>query len=103
VGLSLGVVVYWQSATSFHILRFLLGIAECGTFPGMWYHLSLFYTAADLGPAYAVVTSATALASVLGGFLAAGLLCMDGVGGEEGVRYEFPSLHWRTRLAAALA
>lgn len=78
-----------KSATSFHILRFLLGIAECGTFPGMWYHLSLFYTAADLGPAYAVVTSATALASVLGGFLAAGLLCMDGVGGLHGWQWLF--------------
>eukprot|EP00873_Tetraselmis_striata_P027552 jgi/Tetstr1/447816/TSEL_035146.t1 len=78
-----------NNATSFHVLRFLLGIAECGTFPGMWYHLSLFYSAGELGPAYAVVTSATALASVLGGFLAAGLLCMDGVAGLHGWQWLF--------------
>lgn len=28
--------------------RLLLGVTESGTFPGMWFHLSLFYTGAPL-------------------------------------------------------
>lgn len=38
-----------QRPVEFYVLRFLLGLAECGTFPGMWYHLSLFYDSAHMG------------------------------------------------------
>lgn len=29
---------------AFYALRFLLGAAESGTMPGMWFHASLFYS-----------------------------------------------------------
>ena len=35
--------VFVNSATEFYILRFLLGAAEAGTFPGINFTLSLFY------------------------------------------------------------
>eukprot|EP00884_Botryococcus_braunii_P022688 jgi/Botrbrau1/9102/Bobra.0305s0009.1 len=68
----------------FYILRFLLGVAECGAFPGMWYHLHLFYTSEQLGVAYSAVASATALSQVVGGPLAAGILALDGLAGLRG-------------------
>ena len=51
----------WQ----FYLLRLLLGVTEAGSFPGMWYHLSLFYSEKDLGLAYAYVTLGSAVSQVL--------------------------------------
>ncbi|GAB4813303.1 hypothetical protein N2152v2_000349 [Parachlorella kessleri] len=73
----------------FLLLRFALGVAECGAFPGMWYHLSRFYTESELGPAYSKVASCTVLAQVVGAPLAAGILAMDGAGGLRGWQWLF--------------
>lgn len=51
---------------------------------GIWYSLALFYNSEELGPAYATVAMATAVASVLGGPIAAGLLMLNGLGGLHG-------------------
>ena len=50
----------WQ----FYMLRMLLGVTEAGSFPGMWYHLSLFYSEKDLGLAYAYVSLGSAVSQV---------------------------------------
>jgi MFS family permease len=73
-----GLVAMAFSATNSKImflsLRVALGLAECGTFPGIWTHLSHFYTARELGSAYAQVTTSTALAQVIGAPIAAVIL-----------------------------
>ena len=33
-----------KNVTQFYVLRLLLGVTESGTFPGMWYHMSCFYS-----------------------------------------------------------
>lgn len=53
-----------QGKWSFYILRLLLGATESGTFPGMWYHLSTFYTEKEIGVAYSYVSAGTALSQV---------------------------------------
>lgn len=85
-----------NSVPAFLALRFLLGATEAAAFPGMWYHLSLFYPAepgepgtTGLGAAYAKVASCTALAQVLGAPLAAAILSMDGLGGLRGWQWLF--------------
>ena len=55
----------------------------------MWYHLSLFLDADELGVAYAGVTTATALSQVIGGPLAAALLLLDGKLGLHGWQWLF--------------
>ena len=65
---------------------------------GMWYSMALFYDSGELGPAYATVAMATAVASVLGGPIAAGLLMLNGLGGLHGwqvsaLDVEGPCLH----------
>ncbi len=50
----------------------------------MWYSMSLFYDSGELGPAYATVAMATAVASVLGGPIAACLLMLNGLAGLHG-------------------
>lgn len=44
----------------------------------MWYHLSLFLDAGELGIAYTGITTASVLSQVIGGPLAAALLLLDG-------------------------
>ena len=63
--------------------------AECSAFPGMWYHLSLFYSSRELGPAYAKVATCTALAQVIGAPLAAAILSLDGWLGLQGWQWLF--------------
>ncbi len=46
--------------------------------------MALFYDSGELGPAYATVAMATAVASVLGGPIAACLLMLNGVAGLHG-------------------
>ena len=55
----------------------------------MWYHLSLFLNAGELGVAYTGVTTATALSQVLGGPLAAALLLLNGTLGFHGWQWLF--------------
>ncbi|KAL6779860.1 hypothetical protein ACKKBG_A14040 [Auxenochlorella protothecoides x Auxenochlorella symbiontica] len=74
---------------SFYLLRFTLGLAESSAFPTMWYHLSLFYSPAEMGGAYAKVSICTSIAQVLGAPLSAGILRMDGVLGVHGWQWLF--------------
>ena len=37
-----------SNVTHFYILRILLGMTESGTFPGMWYHMSCFYSGQEI-------------------------------------------------------
>lgn len=74
---------------SFYLLRFTLGLAESSAFPTMWYHLSLFYSPAEMGGAYAKVSICTSIAQVLGAPLSAGILRMNGVLGVHGWQWLF--------------
>ncbi len=51
--------------------------------------MALFYTEGELGVAYATVTTATAVAGVLGGPIAAVLLSLDGLFGLHGWQWLF--------------
>lgn len=55
----------------------------------MWYLLALFYDDKELGVAYASVAAAVAIAGVLGGPIAAGLLSLNGLGGLKGWQWLF--------------
>ena len=56
-----------QDATTFFALRFLLGAAEAGFFPGMIYYLTLWFPQAYRARHTATFVSANALAFVIGG------------------------------------
>lgn len=55
---------FLQNRWQFYLLRMLLGATEAGSFPGMWYHLSLFYSSQDLGLAYSYVALGSAVSQV---------------------------------------
>lgn len=78
-----------RSTRAFLALRLLLGAAEAGAYPAIMFQLSLFYSPRNLGLAYTVVATATAVAGLTGGPLAAGIMSLDGVAGLRGWQWLF--------------
>jgi len=70
-------------------VRFFLGVAEAGLFPGVNYYLSCWYRRSEFGIRAAIFFSAAAFAGSFGGLLAAAIHNMDGVGGKKGWAWIF--------------
>ncbi|MGC8068859.1 MFS transporter, partial [Salmonella enterica] len=69
-----------NSETTFYLLRFLLGAAEAGFFPGVIYYFTQWLPASERGRAMAIFLSGSALASILSGPISGGLLQLEGAG-----------------------
>lgn len=78
-----------RNATDFYVLRFLLGVAEAGFFPGMILYLTYWYRKKEHGLAVARFMSAIPAAGVLGGLIAAPILGMSGMMGLPGWKWLF--------------
>jgi MFS family permease len=77
--------MFTWSRGSFYSLRFLLGIAEAGFFPGIIWYLTLWYTRAHRAQVVAMFMTAIALSGVIGGPVSGWILqAMDGVSGLRG-------------------
>ena len=73
----------------FYVLRFLLGVAEAGFFPGVIYYLSLWYPGAQRARAIAAFMTAVPVTGLIGGPLSGALLGLDGVYGLRGWQWLF--------------
>lgn len=69
---------------SFYGLRFLLGMAEAGFFPGVIFYLSLWFPRAVRGRALSRFYVSGPLTRVVLGIVSVWLLALDGVGGLRG-------------------
>ena len=78
-----------QDATSFYVLRFLLGAAEAGFFPGMIYYLTLWFPQSYRARFTAMFITAQPFAFIIGGPLSTLILGMDGVAGLRGWQWLF--------------
>ena len=76
-------------AWSFYVLRFSLGIAEAGFFPGMIFYLTLWFPKAYLARCIGMFQCSNPLAFVVGGPLSGLILGMDGTGGLHGWQWLF--------------
>mmetsp|Transcript_31900 Transcript_31900/g.53801 ORF Transcript_31900/g.53801 Transcript_31900/m.53801 type:complete len:369 (+) Transcript_31900:111-1217(+) len=70
-------------------MRFILGIAEAGFFPGIIFYLTRWFTPRERASRLAILTSAHPIAGVLGGLLAYFILGMDGYLGFKGWQWLF--------------
>ncbi|GBF98679.1 hypothetical protein Rsub_11673, partial [Raphidocelis subcapitata] len=68
----------------FYLMRVLLGAAESGCFPGMWWTCEQFYPPSHITFAYSALEAAIAVAQIVAAPFAAALLAADGVAGLEG-------------------
>ena len=78
-----------RTPTAFYVLRFLLGAAEAGFFPGMIYYLSLWYPVAHRARAIAAFMTAVPVSGLIGGALSGLLLGLDGTCGLRGWQWLF--------------
>src|SRR5215831_8771275 len=78
----------WDS-TSFYVLRFLLGAAEAGFFPGIILYLSYWFPAHRRAAITSLFMAAVPISVVLGSPLSSALLEMHGLGGLKGWQWLF--------------
>ncbi|WP_223461871.1 MFS transporter [Pseudomonas sp. GL-RE-19] len=79
-----------DSATGFYVLRFLLGVAEAGFFPGILVFLNRWYPAGRRAQITALFAIAVPMAGVIGGPLSGGILeSLHDVGGLRGWQWMF--------------
>ena len=81
--------MFVQGPTSFYILRFLLGVAEAGFFPGVILYLTYWIPARHLSRARGYFYMGIALAGILGNPLSGGLLELHGLFGLRGIQWMF--------------
>jgi len=81
-------MAFVQGETSFYAMRFLLGVAEAGFFPGVVYYFTQWLPNRERGKAMAIFLSGSALASILSGPLSGALLQIEG-GGFHGWQWMF--------------
>jgi ACS family tartrate transporter-like MFS transporter len=65
-GIVSAAMMFVQGTASFFALRFLLGVAEAGFFPGIILYLTYWFPAAERARAIAQFMTATAIAGVVG-------------------------------------
>ncbi|MET8805815.1 MFS transporter [Streptomyces sp. NPDC004546] len=77
------------SPATFYVLRFLLGAAEAGFFPGVILYITYWFPAADRGKATGMFQSAVAVASIVGNPLGGYLIGLHGLAGLDGWKWMF--------------
>ena len=89
-GASCPLLFTWvQNVEQLYVLRFILGVAEAGFFPGAILFLSLWVPARHRSKILALFYLAQPLTTVIGAPLAGFLIQQDGVFGLEGWRFMF--------------
>lgn len=78
-----------QTETQFYVLRFLLGAAEAGFFPGVIYYLTKWFPSSHRSRTIALFMMAAAGTGIIGAPLSGALLSLDGVGGLAGYKWLF--------------
>jgi MFS transporter, ACS family, tartrate transporter len=88
-GIISGLTAFVTGATSFLIIRFLLGAAEAGFFPGMILYLTYWFPAQYRGRVISTLFIAQPLANGVASIASAAILEMDGVLGLKGWQWIF--------------
>ncbi|KAA1468266.1 MFS general substrate transporter [Dentipellis sp. KUC8613] len=93
------IVLIWGAAMTLHGvahnyggligLRFVLGLAEAGLYPGIVFYITCWYKRSELGTRVAAFFSSATVAGAFSGLLAAAIHNMDGVGGKPGWAWIF--------------
>lgn len=88
-GIIAGAMAFVTGPISFYILRFLLGAAEAGFFPGIILYLSYWFPARYRASVTAIFMAAAPISTALGSPISAALLNMHGVMDLKGWQWMF--------------
>jgi len=72
-------MLFVRTTHTFYVLRFLLGAAEAGFFPGVVYYLSHWYPDGQRARAIAAFMTAVPVSGLIGGPLSGALLTLNGL------------------------
>ncbi len=81
--------VFMKGVTSFYVLRFLLGAAEAGFFPGVILYITYWYPPAERARMIALFATGAIVAGAAGSPISGVILEMNGVGGWAGWQWLF--------------
>lgn len=88
-GVVVAATAFTTDTTMFYAMRFLLGIAEAGFFPGVMYYFTKWLPNAERGRASAIFLGGSATAYIVTGPISGALLEMHGLGGLAGWKWMF--------------
>ena len=88
-GLVASATAFIQGPKSFYLIRFLLGLAEAGFFPGMILYLTYWFPEKYRARTVALFMTATAVSGLISGPVSGILLTMHGIGGLSGWQWLF--------------
>jgi MFS family permease len=88
-GLISAAMMFVRDAPTFYVLRFLLGAAEAGFFPGIIYYLTHWVPARERARTIATFMTAVVTAGIVGGPVSGALLSLDGAAGLAGWQWMF--------------
>lgn len=88
-GIIASAMMFVRTPPQFYVLRFLLGVAEAGFFPGVIYYLSFWFPAAYRARATSRFTVAIPIAQAISGVLGGSLLGLAGIGHLSGWQWLF--------------
>jgi ACS family tartrate transporter-like MFS transporter len=88
-GIISALMAFAAGPTSFLVLRFLLGVAEAGFFPGIIYYLSTWYPARFRGRVISALFLAVPVSNAAASAISGAILEMDGVLGFRGWQWVF--------------
>ena len=78
-----------KSVAAFYALRFLLGAAEAGFFPGVILYLTYWYPARERARTIALFATGGVVAGIVGSPISGAILGLDGTGGLAGWQWLF--------------
>ncbi len=82
-------MMFTNSLTMFYVMRFLLGAAEAGFFPGIILYLTYWYPAQERARTIALFATGGVMAGVIGSPISGAILGMNGIGGWAGWQWLF--------------
>jgi ACS family tartrate transporter-like MFS transporter len=88
-GLLSSAMMFVEGPRSFYVLRFLLGVAEAGFFPGIIFYLGTWFPAARRAWAISWFMTAIPMSAVIGGPVSGALLSLNGRLGLAGWQWLF--------------
>ncbi len=88
-GIVAAAMAFVKGTTGFYVIRFLLGAAEAGFFPGIILYLSYWFPARHRAGVTALFMAAAPISTALGSPVSAALLEMDGIMGMHGWQWLF--------------
>jgi ACS family tartrate transporter-like MFS transporter len=82
-------MIFITGPRSFYVMRFLLGAAEAGFFPGIVFYFTFWFPSADRARALAQFSTASMAAGIVGAPLSGALLSLRGSLGLDGWQWLF--------------